>query len=216
MFTNMLINIMYSKVNYLVITISLIILVFEKNNCMILDGLITIILALWFVSLIFGVFIKDMNTNISSCKYFMINIPLFISCFIGNVYAERYIFCNNITLKVLYIVIMFFVNFESFFVLIYIYYNPYRIFNNEVITQINLLKEIVYINTDEVVECGICLETLKNGVLVKKTPCGHVFDSKCIDEWVNVTKPLSKCPHCRTPLFEDNLIDNITLSITST
>ena len=102
---------------------------------------------------------------------------------------------------------------EILIILIYIFAN---LNFEKPIENVNLLKEIVYINTHEEVECGICLETLKNGVLVKKTPCGDVFDSKCIDEWVNVTKPLSKCPHCRTPLFEDNLIDNITLSITST
>ena len=200
-----------SKVNLCIIFISTFVLIYEEEVCKIL----WIVLGLLFFTIFLRLLFVDIYSSISNTLNFFINCPLFIAFFIVNfnMYCYEFEKCDELINKIMYLIIMCVVYIEILIILIYIFAN---LNFEKPIENVNLLKEIVYINTHEEVECGICLETLKNGVLVKKTPCGHVFDSKCIDEWVNVTKPLSKCPHCRTPLFEDNLIDNITLSITST
>ena len=42
--------------------------------------------------------------------------------------------------------------------------------------------------------CVICLEELKNGINVTKLKCGHIFCTKCIEEWFSQS---TTCPHCR-------------------
>ena len=42
--------------------------------------------------------------------------------------------------------------------------------------------------------CVICLEEFQSGKLVTKLKCGHVFCTKCIEQWFS--KSLT-CPHCR-------------------
>lgn len=49
-------------------------------------------------------------------------------------------------------------------------------------------------------ECSICLESFKEGDLVKVTRCNHSFHSKCIDPWL--TNYSTLCPVCRLCVFE--------------
>lgn len=45
--------------------------------------------------------------------------------------------------------------------------------------------------------CAICIEELKyENILVSSLPCGHVFHTDCVKEWIenNNTCPLGRCP----------------------
>ena len=42
--------------------------------------------------------------------------------------------------------------------------------------------------------CAICLCEFKNLKYASKLPCGHIFDTHCITEWLNEKKI---CPLCR-------------------
>lgn len=59
--------------------------------------------------------------------------------------------------------------------------------------------------------CSICLhdlqETAENDEdssdSVSSTPCGHVFHTKCVSQWIEQHKD---CPHCRRPVTSDLLV----------
>ena len=53
--------------------------------------------------------------------------------------------------------------------------------------------------------CSTCLEPITLKCNASTTPCGHLFHTKCIEEWLhtdkwaNVTKGIQKsCPQCRS------------------
>lgn len=48
----------------------------------------------------------------------------------------------------------------------------------------------------DAVGCSICQEEFKANQVCKITRCGHVFDEKCITEWL---QRQGICPDCRTP-----------------
>lgn len=47
-------------------------------------------------------------------------------------------------------------------------------------------------------DCSICTSVYTNPV---KLPCGHTFDKKCIEKWLNMPHR-STCPMCKTKLFD--------------
>ena len=54
--------------------------------------------------------------------------------------------------------------------------------------------------------CGICLENKdKNGKLVKKTKCGHLFHQSCLNRWLSIN---NTCPICRVDLTESQSTRN--------
>ena len=55
------------------------------------------------------------------------------------------------------------------------------------------LKEI----KNSTMECPICYESLT--CKTTTTCCGHMFHSKCLDEWIS-RKSCATCPMCRTSL----------------
>ena len=52
------------------------------------------------------------------------------------------------------------------------------------------------------VECVVCLDAIREGEPVKRLPCGHVFQSSCIDPWLLEEKAV--CPTCRKGVFDDD------------
>lgn len=66
--------------------------------------------------------------------------------------------------------------------------------NNQISPNENLIEEIIIDNLDD---CCICLETMKNKnrTTLKVLTCKHVFHSKCIKEWNKIN---NTCPICRT------------------
>jgi hypothetical protein len=46
-------------------------------------------------------------------------------------------------------------------------------------------------------ECYICLKNFKKNTKVRKLPCGHLFDEKCLQPWL---KQNSTCPICKFEL----------------
>ena len=49
------------------------------------------------------------------------------------------------------------------------------------------------------VTCGICLEKIKKGVIMKC--CKATYHQKCIEEWKKTSK-YNNCPNCRKQLSE--------------
>lgn len=62
----------------------------------------------------------------------------------------------------------------------------------------DLKKEVMGEREGEGSECcSVCLTQIQNEDIVRKTPCGHIFHTDCVDLWCirNLT-----CPICREPL----------------
>ena len=51
--------------------------------------------------------------------------------------------------------------------------------------------------------CSTCLETLNKDSDTSSTPCGHVFHTPCITEWLYNGNTC--CPHCRSACVADKL-----------
>ena len=47
-------------------------------------------------------------------------------------------------------------------------------------------------------DCTICLEGYEDNVLIRKTPCHHVFHKECLEGWL--TQYRSRCPLCQKDL----------------
>ena len=67
---------------------------------------------------------------------------------------------------------------------------------------LNNLPKIIIDNETKLEQerCVICLEDYKKGDEIIKTPCSHVFHSKCIIEWFNNK---NYCPICKFELKDD-------------
>ena len=62
---------------------------------------------------------------------------------------------------------------------------------------INKLQKVV---AGENLTCGICLENVVEGMIVKELPgCQHQFHEDCIDEWL---RRRALCPYCRREVVE--------------
>ena len=53
------------------------------------------------------------------------------------------------------------------------------------------------------VNCSTCLELLTPSDDLSSAPCGHIFHSYCIIQWLETGK--SNCPQCRSKCFERQL-----------
>lgn len=53
------------------------------------------------------------------------------------------------------------------------------------------------------VNCSTCLELLSPSADLSSAPCGHVFHSTCILQWLETGK--NNCPQCRTKCRENQL-----------
>jgi hypothetical protein len=51
-----------------------------------------------------------------------------------------------------------------------------------------------YISVDRSTLCSICIDPFEAGGNGHQLPCGHVFHTDCIGEWLNVQHI---CPNCR-------------------
>lgn len=49
-------------------------------------------------------------------------------------------------------------------------------------------------------ECIVCMEAFESRVGGKQVPCGHVFHSTCIAQWLS---DHNSCPLCRSTVFAD-------------
>ena len=53
------------------------------------------------------------------------------------------------------------------------------------------------------VTCSTCLELLTPSDVLSSAPCGHIFHSCCILQWLETGK--SSCPQCRSKCYEKQL-----------
>lgn len=60
-----------------------------------------------------------------------------------------------------------------------------------------LVTGLVPVETKQTDDCPICREPLINPV---RTPCSHIYDHACIEEWLNSDEH-NTCPTCRAELF---------------
>jgi hypothetical protein len=69
------------------------------------------------------------------------------------------------------------------------------------ITKKMIIKRLGYHTlTDDPFECTIC-QNYRYISLMRKIPCGHVFDIHCLDQWLmsgHIT-----CPLCRQPIISE-------------
>jgi hypothetical protein len=75
------------------------------------------------------------------------------------------------------------------------------------ISHFNALMPLATINVKDLKDgrtCSVCLVEIDFNSMVRNTVCGHLFHSKCIDEWC--AKNLS-CPICRTNLSRENILE---------
>ena len=54
-------------------------------------------------------------------------------------------------------------------------------------------------DSNEELQCTICIEDISKGEYLKELPCTHKFHTKCIDEWLE-RKQI--CPNCNAPSDE--------------
>jgi hypothetical protein len=66
---------------------------------------------------------------------------------------------------------------------------------------IKVLMEAISSGDSE--ECAVCLESLNDPVI---TPCAHVFCCGCITDIVNSEILAPRCPMCRAPVDETDLL----------
>lgn len=53
--------------------------------------------------------------------------------------------------------------------------------------------------------CSICFEEFVDGVLIRKTPCKHIFHSVCMENWINNNINVPTCPICKNNPFQQLL-----------
>ncbi|TNV81907.1 hypothetical protein FGO68_gene10644 [Halteria grandinella] len=53
--------------------------------------------------------------------------------------------------------------------------------------------------------CCICFEELSDEVMIRETPCQHIFHSECIMEWIKAKFPKPDCPYCREEFKSDSI-----------
>lgn len=65
------------------------------------------------------------------------------------------------------------------------------------------LKKDTYENIDQAnkaTSCCICFEDFTNGIIVRETPCKHIFHNHCLMEWVKTKIAAPDCPYCRSEI----------------
>jgi hypothetical protein len=65
-------------------------------------------------------------------------------------------------------------------------------------SNIEALPTQKYSQSEQKIECSICLENLEHGQNVKRLPCIHLFHCACIDKWLNQS---GVCPVCKHSLI---------------
>lgn len=70
-----------------------------------------------------------------------------------------------------------------------------KLFEAKTLNQ-NQLSEMPMV--EAVGDCIICMEDFEPGVGGKKVPCGHVFHSSCIAQWLS---DHNSCPLCRSTVL---------------
>lgn len=55
-------------------------------------------------------------------------------------------------------------------------------------------------------DCMVCLCTLRDGEIVRKLDCRHVFHKECFDGWLHHLN--FNCPLCRSPVVSDERVSN--------
>ena len=58
-------------------------------------------------------------------------------------------------------------------------------------------------------ECSTCLDSFTSESEVLSTPCGHIFHSDCIHDWLD--KGDLNCPQCTNPITDFALLRRIYL-----
>ncbi|KAK6921684.1 Zinc finger, RING-type [Dillenia turbinata] len=56
-------------------------------------------------------------------------------------------------------------------------------------------------------DCVVCLCRLRNGDMVRRLGCGHVFHKECFDGWLDHMN--FNCPLCRLPLVSDERVASL-------
>ena len=49
-------------------------------------------------------------------------------------------------------------------------------------------------------DCSICIEPFKENDEMYRLKCGHIFHTKCIEEWININ---NICPTCREDVINE-------------
>lgn len=65
------------------------------------------------------------------------------------------------------------------------------------------LKKDTYENinsTNKAISCCICFEDFTTGIIVRETPCKHIFHNHCLMEWIKTKIAAPDCPYCRTEI----------------
>jgi hypothetical protein len=53
--------------------------------------------------------------------------------------------------------------------------------------------------------CCICVDDFKKGLELHQTPCGHIFHTHCLAQWIESKIAKPDCPYCREQIkFEDS------------
>jgi hypothetical protein len=61
------------------------------------------------------------------------------------------------------------------------------------------IKSLWHDYNSDIDNCAICIESMDDNMIKKKTKCGHVFHEDCIQPWLREHK---ECPLCKTDLKE--------------
>ena len=76
-------------------------------------------------------------------------------------------------------------------------------FNDRIIERLPISRHTTDCNsssttTTECSECVVCMNTIKEGDIIRTLPCFHKYHRQCIDRWLQV-KP--QCPMCRADIL---------------
>ncbi|KAF7808824.1 E3 ubiquitin-protein ligase RHA2A-like [Senna tora] len=61
-----------------------------------------------------------------------------------------------------------------------------------------------FVASDDDSKCVVCRSKYREGDLVRRLPCRHVFHRGCFDGWLDQLK--FNCPLCRSPLVSDERV----------
>lgn len=67
------------------------------------------------------------------------------------------------------------------------------------VAPLQVFQKSIVRGKDDCATCAICLDTFRPRKHVRRLPCGHLFCSKCIQQWVS--KHNAACPTCRAAVL---------------
>jgi E3 ubiquitin-protein ligase RHA2 len=97
------------------------------------------------------------------------------------------------------------------FLLFYPFYNLYDPHMPDIGEELSRLHDESTLDSEEYVDCAVCLRKIGKGEVTRVLRCEHVFHKDCIDQWVSLINPT--CPLCRKPVGPRRIISEFGVEV---